>query len=90
MNACPTDMKTIKFQLSLRKCVFSLLAACFLASFSTSLAMGRDFEVATSYEYFEADGSNIKSLNRIYAGAEILPGLSFGQSIFSAAEGDAG
>ena len=90
MNACPTDMKTIKFQLSPHKCVFSLITACFLVSFSTSLATGRDFEVATSYEYFEADGSNIKSLNRIYAGAEILPGLSFGQSIFSAAEGDAG
>jgi hypothetical protein len=76
MNACPTDMNTIKFWL--RKCVFSLLAACCLVSFSTSLATGRDFEVATSYEYFDADGSNIKSLNRIYAGAEILPGLSFG------------
>ena len=61
-----------------------------IACSSSGPAYGQNLEVATSYEAFDAGSSKIKSLNRLFAGAEVLPGLTFGQSIYSAAEGDAG
>ncbi len=65
-----------------------LLSIIVYSSFAPTY--GQNLEFATSYEVFDAGSSKIKSLNRLFAGAEVLPGLTFGQSIYSAAEGDAG
>ena len=48
------------------------------------------FEIETSFEALNDPQTRIEGLHRLYVGHQVAPGLSFGQSIYSAASGDAG
>lgn len=48
------------------------------------------FEIRTGFDVINDPQTEIEGFHRLFIGREIAPGLSFGQSIYSAAMGDAG
>ena len=66
----------------------TLLALPFVAAASTATAQG--FEVETGLEALSSPNTLIEGLHRLYVGRRISPTFSFGQSVYSAALGDAG
>lgn len=65
-----------------------------LASVSLVAVLGAtpagSFEFGTGFDLIQDPQTEIEGLHRFHVGREIAPGLSFGQSIYSAASGDAG
>lgn len=48
------------------------------------------FEIRTGFDVINDPQTEIEGFHRLFIGREIAPGLSFGQSLYSAAMGDAG
>ncbi len=70
----------------------SLLALLSGLGFGAGLGLGpaAAFELGTGVDVISDPQTRIEALHRLYIGHEIGPGLSFGQSVYSAAKGDAG
>lgn len=62
-----------------------------LAALLAALALPAGaFEIRTGFDLIDDPQTEIEGVHRLFIGREIAPGLSFGQSLYSAATGDAG
>lgn len=69
---------------AVRACALAVLAAL------PQTARAQSFEIETGLDVIASPDTRIEGLHRFFAGRRVSPGFSFGQSIYSAALGDAG
>jgi hypothetical protein len=68
----------------------SILAGCLCAIMPCAASDAGAFEIQSSIDIIHSPDTTIESLHRLFAGYQLGSGLTVGQSIYSAASGDAG